>query len=311
MRRSPRLLAPSLVVILVTMTSLSTGAQQGTPPPLENPQVGVLGTVQVDRLPSPDAEVWFLRFGLEPGASLPLELQIGPTVILVEDGTLVLETDQPIEVTGSGAEPIGAGEAETYRTVVDTDQTAYVREDTQLAARNESELPVTFLALLTFSPYRESAPTEAEAAGAPMAELRGITQQPLGVTRATFPDGPGTIIIERLVLEPNTIVRADLPDGATVGAVEQGSATVAVDTGMCFIWPAATMANAGESQEQAPGHGEIGAGTSADLATGDGCGCHNGAFSWEAGAGSATLIRAQVAPMNAATPVATSVGAAR
>lgn len=287
-------------------------AQSGTPVP-GNAPIGVLGQVQVDNLPSPDAEVWFIRFFLDPGGSLPLDKQIGPTVVVVESGALDVMTDRPVDVSGSNAATPAANPG-MRETTVTAGQTVYIHEDTFLAVRNNGDQRAAFLALLTFSGVREVESTEteeqAEAAGTPQAQPVGFSQQPLGVTQAQFPAGPGTVTIERVALQPGQTARTDVTSGAVAGGIERGGAKVSLDSGTCFIWPTIMRAvldangtgNEGQNRVENP---RIRTGESAVLAADDGFGCFGGVLNWQAGSQGATVIRAVVQPLSAATPVAT------
>src|SRR5690348_9497140 len=90
-----------LVLLLLSLTLVPTASAQGrpaTPAPSDAP-TGVLTRLSIEALPTPHAEVWFLRMGLEAGGSLPSEKQIGPVVTYVESGTLTLVSDRPVSVT--------------------------------------------------------------------------------------------------------------------------------------------------------------------------------------------------------------------
>lgn len=301
----------SSFVALLALIALGAApaSAQNAKPQASGGSVGVLGQVQVAALPSPSAEVWFIRFFLDPGGSLPLDKQIGPTVIVVESGALTVTTNQPVEVSGSNiATPVTT--AGMHETMATAGQTVYVHEDTSLALRNNGGQRVAFLGLLTFSGEREveaaGAEEGAEAAGTPPAQPVGFSQQPLGVTQAQFPQGPGTITIERIALKAGVNARTDLTNGAMTGGVEHGSATINLDSGTCFIWPSMMSQVFGASGGQsAPENKRIVSGQSADLAGNDAFGCFGGVVTWSAGADGATVLRAVILPASAATPVAT------
>jgi hypothetical protein len=292
-------------VLPAVLMARQAAAQGSTPIVIEEQPTGLLGQVYVDQLPVPHAEVWFIRFMLEPGGSLPLDVQIGPTVAVVESGELTLVTDQPVEVDGGMASPGGTGAM--LETVVTSGQTVYVHEDTSLAARNDGDAPVSFLTLLTFSGVREVEAMEQQPEGTP-AEPVGFTQQPLGVTRAEFPEGPGTITIERLVLNPDGAARTDVPDGAIAGGVERGSVTVSVDSGNGFLWRDMMQPLGPEGGTEEPRREAIGPGDAGDLVANDGFGFWDAGIDWQAGGDGVTMIVARVEPAAAATPMATPSG---
>ncbi len=96
-----RFLSVLIGIVVAVAMAIPVAAQPASPPPVEEQPVGVLGEVQVEGLPSVAGEVWFIRFGLEPGGFIPLGLQIGPSVFVVESGELTIASDQPIEIDGS------------------------------------------------------------------------------------------------------------------------------------------------------------------------------------------------------------------
>jgi hypothetical protein len=292
-----------MTMALALMLVAPAAGQGSTPAPAAESPVGVLGEVQVEALPSPDAEVWFIRFFLEPGGSLPLDMQIGPTVAVVESGAMTFTSDAPLEVSGGmAATPVAIG-AGMQDTVVTAGQTVYVHEDTTIAVRNDGDETASMLALLTFSPQRETEAMEAaEASGTPMEPI-GFSQEPLGVTRAAFPEGPGTITIERVALQPGETARMDVPAGAAVGGVEQGGATLTPDAGTCYLWPGIMEPVGPEGGAQGPERTDLGAGDTGELAAGDAFGCWDAGIDWQAGEEGATIIQARVTPVEAeATP---------
>jgi hypothetical protein len=297
-RRSFVAMTAALPAIL---TGVPVAAQGSTPIVMEEQPTGVLGQVHVDQLPVPHAEVWFIRFALEAGGSLPLDLQIGPTVAVIERGELTLVTDQPVEVDGAAAAPGGTGGM--LETVATAGQVVYVHEDTVLAVRNDGDAPVSFLTLLTFSGVREVEAMEQEPAGTPV-EPVGFTQQPLGVTRAEFPEGPGTITIERVVLNPDATARTDVPGGAIAGGVERGGVAFTLDSGDGFLWAGMMQPLGPEGGTEEPRREEVGPGDTGELTANDGFGFWDASIDWRAGGDGVTMVMARVEPAGQATPMA-------
>lgn len=307
MNTGPRGISIALALLMALVLAAPTVAQESTPIVAEDLPVGILGQVQVDALPSPHAEVWFLRFTLEPGGSLPLDVQIGPTVIVVETGELTLVTDQPVEIDGAVPMATPAAGDGTYETIASAGQVAYVREDTALATRNDGDASVSMLALLTFSPERETEAMNQQASGTPT-EPVGFTQMPIGLTAAEFPAGSGSILIERVVLDPNEAARTDVPGGAIAGGVERGSVTVNVDSGNGFLWPEMMEPLGPEGGDQPPERIDLMGGGTGELTANDGFGFWDAGIDWEAGDDGATILQVRVEPIAGATPMATPAG---
>lgn len=283
----PAVMAALLALLLIAPVS----AQGGTPVPMDGQPAGVLAEVQVEALPSPHAEVWFLRFELEAGGSLPLGLQVGPTVGVVEAGEVTIVTDQPVEIDGSAPMATPAAEGE-LTTVATAGQVVYVHEDTDLTIRNDGDAPVSLLALLLFSPERETESMESDQPAEPV----GMSQTPIGLTVGEFPEGPGTIAIERVVLEPNATVRADLPGGAIAGGVEEGSVAVTAESGNGFLWPEMMVPLGPAGGDQAPERIDIEGSGEGELEAGDGFGFWNAGVAWEAGDDGATILQVRITP---------------
>jgi hypothetical protein len=300
-RRRFAVMTAALPALLAVAPALAQGS---TPVVVEAGPAGVLGQVQVGALPSPRAEVWFLRFMLDPGGSMPGDLQIGPTVAVIESGELALVTDQPVEIDGDAPMATAAADAEgEWTTIATAGQVVYVHEDTMLAVRNDGDAPVSFLTLLTFSPERETESMNAgEAAGTPPAEPVGFSQEPVGLTVAEFPEGPGTITIERIVLESSETARTDVPGGAIAGGVEQGSLAITLDAGNGFLWPDMMEPLGPAGGDQAPERIDLASGDSGALAARDGFGCWDAGIDWQAGGDGATILQVRIEPAMTATP---------
>ena len=273
-----RRFAPSLlVVLLLALTPLPTSAQglPATPVPTGAP-TGVLAQHAIAELPTPHAEVWFLRMGLEPGGSLPAGKQIGPVVAYAEMGELTLVSDRPVTVSTAGdtATPAaisatpGAGE---FETVLRPGESVLVEDGTTLTAENNADEPTSFLMVFIYAAEREG--ESGESGGEPV----GFTQQGISVANAEFPAGPGTLTMERIVVEPGDSLASDSGHGMGVGgvdlgAIEQGSADVTFATGSSWRWP--HILNQFEDREP------IEPGATVGLAAGDGYSTYDGSSSW-------------------------------
>jgi hypothetical protein len=281
------------ILMALLMVGPVAAQERATVVPAEQP-TEVLALVSVDALPSPHAEVWFLRFMLEPGGSLPLDVQIGPTVMAVEAGVLTLVTDQPVEIDGATAA--------TTETVASAGQVVYVHKGTALAARNDGDVSVSVLTLLTFSGVVEVEQQQATG-DTPQAEPIGFTQMPIGLTAAEFPEGPGTITIERVVLDPNATARTDVPGGAIAGGIEQGGVTVTVNSGNGFVWQDMMQPLGPQGGSRQPRRADVVAGDSGDLVANDSFGFWNAGVGWQAGDDGATILQTRIEPLATATPV--------
>ena len=144
----------SLVVLLLALApAFGTTVAQEVAPPQDGP-VGVLAEFDVGELPTPHAEVWFVRMQLEPDGLLPESPQIGPVVVYIEIGQLTLDSDVALETgitqTGEMATPDGM-----HRMVLEAGDSAMVPAGTILAATNTSAEPVTFLMVMMYAAEME------------------------------------------------------------------------------------------------------------------------------------------------------------
>jgi hypothetical protein len=290
-----------VVVLLGLMPMLTISAQElpASPVPGSAP-TGVLAEFEIDELPTPHAEVWFLRMGLAPGGSLPPDTQIGPVLVYVESGVLTLVSDRP--VTGSAAGQVatpGAGDASPvapgFETVLPPGASAIVNEGTSLTAMNQGDAPATFLLLLMYAAEREGE------VGEGTSEPVGLTQQAISVGTAEFMPAPATVTFERILVEPSgTMTGADeTPEGMgrgwmgiELGAIETGSAEVIFEnrTLQNMTWPG-MMTGAMSRPVQVPLTGTV------QLETGDGYAAFNSTLSWTAtGDEPLTVLRVVVTP---------------
>ncbi len=229
--------------------------------------------------------MWFIRYSLDPGGTLPPEMQIGPAMAYVESGELTVTSDQPIRQID-----IASASAAT-EVVVAGDQAVYLPENATIAARNDGDDPVVFDVLMTFAPERE---VEAMESATPSGEPQGLTLLGGGVTQVSFPEGPGVIRITRVTLEAGMTVPYDATDGALAGWVEQGSATVTVESGSCNILR--PVPGGGDVDIEQVGPDQPGGETSTDLAVDDGFGCGNAVMSWQVGDAGMIVLIAEVMP---------------
>ncbi len=220
----------SFVLALALLPSM--GAAQGmgpmpaTPVPGEAP-VGVLAEFAVPELPTPHAEVWFLRMQLEPGGSVETGVQAGPSMVYVEWGVVTVTADGPVMPGVAGATPVAAGDHELV-----AGASAMVEDGTTLSFSNNGAAPASFLMLVMYPAEMESA-DQAE-----YPEPVGLTQGGVSIGTAEFMPIPATVTIERVVLQPGDITEpemsaSDMPFpgylGMELGAIETGQADVMVE----------------------------------------------------------------------------------
>lgn len=285
--RSKMSMLAIVFLALSPVTALAAQDIPATPVPAQAPS-GVLAEFPIDSLPTPHAEIWFLRMGLEPGGSFPAGEQMGPTVVSVESGDLTLVTDRPV-ATASTAEPAtpqdttaSPASAET-ETVVQPGASVFITGGTTVTAVNNGDAPTTFLIVLMFAAELESMESDT------VAQPVGLTQQGISVGKAEFPDGPGHLVIERVVVEPGDTLESDSGQGVDLGALEQGSAEVTFATGTSWQWPHMLIA----FEDLRP----IQVGSTIELATGDGYATYDGSSTWSStGDQPLILLRLTVVP---------------
>jgi hypothetical protein len=292
---SQRIILMLAVLSLVVGSWGTAAAQESTPAP-----DGVLAQATVASLPSPDAEVWFLRVTLEPGGSLPADEQIGPTLFVVESGTVTVGSDPPPILVQQGAGPAAMPVTESALAARDF---AAVEGGTSLTLRNEGTEAASLLALFVIDPRLEGTGEEGS-----MEEPVGMTMTGIAVGHGAFPEGGGTLTIERVTIQPGDESAASLQAGAEVGAVEQGTLLLNVSAGAGFVWPGmmalATGAD-GEGEEAAPQRIEVQEQGEFTLTANDGYALSNATATWEVtGDAPVTILRATVVPLapEVATP---------
>ncbi len=267
-------------VLLLGLTSvLSANAQEGLAPATPVPgtaPLGVLATFSIPELPTPHAEVWFLRMGLEPGGWLPGDVQAGPTVVYVEIGELTLGTDRAVTRAGDAADatPDAAAASPSgaeLETIVRAGESALIDDGTTLSVKNSTNEPATFLVLYMFSAMREGE------GGNTGFEPIGLSQRGVSVAAADFPVRPGTITMERVQVAPGETVESDSGhgrgiNGLELGAIEQGTAETTFLTGSTWLWPQ-ILVRFGDRQPVDPG-------ATIALATNDGYATFDGSATW-------------------------------
>jgi hypothetical protein len=269
---------PALLVLLfLALGPLAAASAQGipaTPVPGDAP-AGVLAEFPIGALPGPHAEAWFLRTELEPGGIAPTGKQIGPVVTYVESGELTLFTDQPVTVSAGAAATPGAvtasPAADAFQTVLRADDSVLVADGTTLTVTNTADEPATFLTVLLYAAEREG--EAGEGGGEPV----GLTQQGISIASAELPDGPGTLTMERVVVEPGGTLENDTGhgmgiNGLELGAIEQGSVEATFEMGASWRWPGMLTA----FPEPQP----IDPGATVELVTGDGYWTYDGSSTW-------------------------------
>jgi hypothetical protein len=282
--------------LLLGLAPLLTARAQGipaTPVPGSAP-TGVLAEFEIDELPTPHAEVWFIRMSLEPNGSVPLGELIGPMLLFIESGRLTVTADGPI--TPGGAQAADAPDPEgTTEQVLQTGDSVLAGEGVSASAGNATGEPVTFLVLLMYPAEREGE------GGDSMEEPVGLSQQGVSVGAAEFLPVPATLTLERVVVEPGETMASDTSTsqgrgpgwmGMELGAIETGSAEVVFE-GRSFqnlTWPA-MMTSTNPQPTQVP------LTATAQLGQGDGYSAFGSTLSWVAtGAEALTVLRIVVTP---------------
>lgn len=292
------------IAILLSSTLLSVGALANESVTPVTGEPGVLARFAIDQLPTPHAEIWMLRIKLDPGGLLPLETQIGPTLVVVETGELTLTTDRPVRISHGAIEDPAPGVDVGGDTLLTTGDAALVTDGTALSARNESQEPVVFLGFMAFSGVREAESSATPASAEPI----NATIILLAAGQAEFPEGPGTLIVERVVAPAGMIVPVEIADGAEIGTIERGQAAVALTAGEMFKWAGAATTDPNSPTPYDPDvKNQFGAGELVELASADGYEFATGTSGTVTVGNNAqlTLLRMRVVPAEStATPSA-------
>jgi hypothetical protein len=287
-----RVLFPIVMVAMAMLpfavTSQGMPPMPATPVPGEAP-VGTLAEFNLRHLPTPHAEVWFIRMELEPGGKIPASPPIGPVILYVESGELSLTVDGFVMLPGADrAEEPG-------EMTLATGDSLQLTQETSAELRNDSDAPVSFLMFMTYA-------AEMEGEGAGGGEPTGLAQMGISVGIAEFMDVPATVRIERVVFEPGTTVEPEMAAGEEempfymgmdLGAVETGSAEVALEyTGMGNIyWP-------GMLDNQMGGREFVSMTTTLQMETGDAYAFHGSTLTWTVtGDEPLTILRVVIHPM--------------
>jgi hypothetical protein len=282
-----------IVVVAMAMMPLAATSQgmppmPATPVPGEAP-VGTLAEFNLRQLPTPHAEVWFIRMELEPGGKIPASPAIGPLIMYIESGELALTVDGPVMLPGADR-----AESPGEMTLATGDSLQLTRETTA-ELRNDSDAPVSFLTFMTYA-------AEMEGEGAGGGEPTGLSQMGISIGTAEFMDVPATVRIERVVFEPGTTVEPELAageeemrfySGMDLGAIETGSAKVELEyTGReSIFWP-------GMLDNQMGGPQFVPFTTTLQMETGDAYAFHGSTLTWTVtGDEPLTILRVVIHPM--------------
>jgi quercetin dioxygenase-like cupin family protein len=307
MRQDRRHTAVALFAILLIMAAMIPGltrANEATPTPATE---GVLVTIDVPELPGPPepgVEVWFVRFLLDPGASVPSSADLGVSLAYVEEGDLTFTVEGTAEILRADGqvEALQANPDVPVEVVLGPGDTLRTGTGTRTGVRNDGSVSASVLDLLVFSPLEEVEAAEGEEAEVPLEELSGVTPQGLSVGFATLPEGPGRFTIERIVIEPGEAVAPYQISGADVGVVEQGTLRLGVDAGQVWVWP--KMLDRTEADGM-PSPEPIEPETERTLQAGDAYVLSTGARgTWQIeGSEPVIILRGVVEPVSVATPV--------
>lgn len=266
--RLPRL---SFLMLLAFLPLLDAAAQS-TPAPGSPMEMQM--AVTVDAVPK-DAEVWFLRFFLEPGAQLPAGPLPGSTLVLVESGEVTLSSDQPMMLKRASATmpgtPISAPAGDT---TLRAGEGALITEGAETGAHNAGAEQARLLVLLISSPERE---VSGGSSATPAAQATGVRVQLVSVGRVTFPEGSGVILVERDLVKPYGSTVSSTHNGIELGAIEQGRAHVNVLMGENRVRPGILNATATTGNRE-PVPFEMG--STQELTAGDGYTSLDGSLTW-------------------------------
>jgi hypothetical protein len=238
--------------------------------------------------PDPGVEFWFFRLSVDAGGSFPSSPNLGVTVLLIETGSVT------IEQRGAGEIIHADGTRQSLPTSTNSPQIEHLAAGDALVTgsgsttglQNTSAQTATALVAEVFSPIEE-----VQTVATPISDLPGIRMQLLSVGRGSLPEGPGTLLIERVVVDQSEMAAEKGSLALEVGSVEQGTARLSA-TADVFIWP-------GSSSQQPKEDMLFGsAPTERVLQSGDGYALPNGiaGFVHAEGNAPATILRAIVAP---------------
>jgi hypothetical protein len=222
-----------LALLLALMPVMSVGAQAT---PTTDVPARMTIAVPVDDLPSPAAEVWLLRYIIEPGGSVPQLNQSGPTLIAVEQGEVTLITDGPVTLKNALGSPTPVtATSPAGATNLGESQGALVPSDTRLGMTNNADQQSQVLVLKVFSPdkkRRASIPS-----GIPTVTPSRVTVQPISNGPVSFSGSSGVLMIERDVVEARQSTVSGIYSGVEVGALEGGEARVIFMDGQNWFRP--------------------------------------------------------------------------
>ena len=291
-----------LSIVLLAFTPLMATAQgmppmPATPVPGEAP-VGILAEFDIDELPTPHAEVWFIRMGLDPDGSVMMGKQAGPSILYVESGDLTMIADGAVTMGPGAATPIGATSADAQESVLAAGTSALVEPGTGMGFRNDGDDDATFLVFLMFSAEMEGMDQQE------YPEPVGLKQGGISIGTAEFMPMAAKVTIERVVIEPGDSVEPDIAAsemempvylGMELGAVETGSAEVDLEyAGMSnIVWPGMLKGEMGGPG----GRNTVALTSTVQLETGDAYAFHGSTLTWRAtGDEPLTVLRVVIMP---------------
>lgn len=294
--RSEMLIVPMLVMTMAVSPSF-VRAQEATPAPAA---VGELVRVAVPQLPGPPdpgVEVWLVRFVLDPGVVFPPSPDLGVGLQYVEQGDVTFVVEGSVEVVHAGGvrESIVGTAGTPVELPLGPGDTLVSGSGTRTGFRVTGAAPASVLGFLVFSPIEEATAMQAEAEVTPVDQMSGVQPMLLSAGRGSLPEGPGTLVIERIVVAAGTRADVDRTTGVEVGNVEQGTIRLGLTTGEAFVWPdaASPAPNTGST-----GPETIATGSERDLESGDGYALPTGSTGfWQTqGSEPVTILRGVVQP---------------
>lgn len=268
---SHRISPPMLLSVLVALSPFIAMAQ-ASPESDASAITPFTIAVPVDNLPTPEAEVWLVRYILEPGGSIPQLNQPGPTLAVVEQGDITLITDKPVKLKNTlYLSPPSSVDRPKGATMLGEGEGALIPAETRLGITNTSDLQSRVLVLKVFSPEqkrRANIPT-----GIPTYMPSDVIVQPVSHGLVSFNDGAGVLVMERRVINPGRSTVGGVFNGVVIGALERGEARATFLDGSNWMWP-----NILTDYEKSAIGGPVplNPGAIIDLSTGDGFTSKNG-----------------------------------
>lgn len=268
----------------------------------------LLASFRLDALPGPadpGVQAWFFRVVGAPGAEAPLSLDIGPTAVYLESGSVTYLYTGTVRLLrkGSAAEDVLVSVGDTAAELMLSAGDAVITgSGNRTGAINTGETDAIGLQWGVASLIDEEAAMAEEVAEPALP----WTSQLISVGFGALPAGAGKTMIERQSLLAGEHKTADRHDALESGGIEAGSITMTIVEGTLMHWPGVMLfdvaaAEAGGFAEE-PQLVEIGPGQSAELAPDDGYSFAPGTiFDWNVGQEGVTIVRGTIRGITSAS----------